>query len=193
MIDSVEFKEYSYKVLKYDKKEEDINELRNIILERFDVEDITLQDAMIDYSFIQSLNYLSDDDKEYREKEINNAITKNLMGRELLYAKAKNQTSSKDFWEDYFAQNPRKRPSKIVYYEGGDPTAALYRWRKDNGIVKKSEEEDFGFSENKKEDEAMNATSEQKRFMSIAEKLIDKRFPINSEWDSDGDEPPLLE
>ncbi len=49
---------------------------------------------------------------------------------------AKNTISSKSFRENYFLQHPKAKPTKIVYYEGDDPTKALKDWQIKNWITK---------------------------------------------------------
>lgn len=158
-----------------DQRPEDLAELRQRLKKEFHIEDAELQGAAMDYSFLRTIKYASDDD--YRQTEIKKAVDDVLMSRELLYPKAKDTVSSKEYWESFFTQQPEQRPSKIVYYHSGDPTAALDNWRTKHKIGKRSKEEDIGFAENKKGDKEMNESAEQQRFMSIAKKLIDERFP----------------
>jgi hypothetical protein len=65
----------------------------------------------------------------------------------------------------------------VVYYSGGDPSAALNAWRKNGGIRKKSADPTFGFSNHEVSSDAPEANNGKERFLSIARKVIDDRFP----------------
>ncbi|MDO8560622.1 MAG: hypothetical protein Q7R91_00185 [bacterium] len=84
--------------------------------------------------------------------------------------------SSQEYWEEYLKQHPDQRPSKIVYYEGDNPTKALNRWRKEQGLTKKSKEENLGFSERHISPDSEIATSGMDRFKSLALEAIDRNF-----------------
>lgn len=179
-VDSGDFSAFADKAMKitgrgeYAQDLKDIEQLRKTLEENFDIKDPALQNTAMKYSFLSDIKYAPDDDR--RQIKIDGTIKEALMAKELLFAKANNPVNSKDYWETFFAQNPKKRPSKIVYYRGGNPTVALDNWRIKNKIGKRAKEEDIGFAENKKEDKEINKNAEQQRFMSIAKKLIDERF-----------------
>ena len=97
------------------------------------------------------------------------------------YKLAQNPIPSEQYWEDYFSKHPDLRPNHIVYYEGGDPTRALYEWREKNGIHKSSGKSDLGFSENQTTKETKNQDETQERFLSIAYRLVDIYFPSTDE------------
>lgn len=56
--------------------------------------------------------------------------------------------SLKIFWENYFSNNLKSKPTKIIYYQDADPTSVLLNWRKEKGINKKAPDKSIGFSEN---------------------------------------------
>ncbi|PIV86296.1 MAG: hypothetical protein COW50_02250 [Candidatus Moranbacteria bacterium CG17_big_fil_post_rev_8_21_14_2_50_41_107] len=115
------------------------------------------------------------EDEKSKYEEI---LTKHFQDSDLSpYKLAENPVSSQQYWEEYFQKHPEARPKHIVYYAGGDPTKALYKWREKNGISKRSGESNLGFSENEVSKKTKNEDETQQRFVSIAHKLIDKRFP----------------
>lgn len=93
------------------------------------------------------------------------------------YEEAKETVSSEEFWERRFAGKPGSRPSKVVYYEGGDPTAALFRFREQHGLAKRADDDDLGFSERRVSDDSAEARSGAERFESMMRAAIDARFP----------------
>lgn len=91
---------------------------------------------------------------------------------------AEETISGQEFWESYFAKHPERKPSKIVYYEGNDPMHALKTWREENGITKKSTGAEVEQrTKNGKGTEAINTSNTAKRFRSIAQSIIDAKFP----------------
>jgi hypothetical protein len=90
---------------------------------------------------------------------------------------AENTVSSREYWEKHFQENPDQRPSKIVYYSGGDPSRALNEWREKNGIVKQTKDPTYGFAEHHVADNSAEANMGKDRFASLARKVIDDRFP----------------
>lgn len=63
--------------------------------------------------------------------------------------RTENAMNSRDYWENYFAQHPGTRPSKIVYYDSNmSPTKALLDWKIKNGIIDKKAAPALGFDEN---------------------------------------------
>jgi len=65
--------------------------------------------------------------------------------------RAENTISSKDYWEKYFTNNPKKRPKHIIYYEGS-PINGIYKFLSDNGIKReggvRENEPLLGFDDN---------------------------------------------
>jgi len=89
----------------------------------------------------------------------------------------KNTVTSREYWENYFLQNPEQRPSKIVYYKSGDPSAALNTWRRQNGIIKKTEDRKYGLPENNVSEASPEENISRDRLAALALKIIDDRFP----------------
>lgn len=90
--------------------------------------------------------------------------------------------SSREYWENYFREHPEQRPKRVIYYEGGDPSRALLEWREDNGLAKKSDNNDFGFPEREVTDGAEDPRANQgyDRFRSLAVRALetfDQRYP----------------
>jgi hypothetical protein len=119
---------------------------------------------------------------------VHHEVENNILGpRQLLYKKADKTVSSKEYWEHYFSQHLDKKPSKIVYYTGGNPTKALRQWQADNGIVKYSADEEsfhMGFNERwteRKGEAPETVTAGRDRFKSLAEKTIDEYFDKKSQ------------
>lgn len=211
LTDSANFSEFADQALKIlgknetHQQQEDIEQLRKTLEEKFSIKDRAMQNAALNYQFLNEIKYTAYEiDDGYRKTKVDKEIKQVLMDKENLYIKAKDTVKSREYWENYFAQNPEKRPSKIVYYKGGDPTAALNKWREEKGILKRSEASDLNFGENKKTDKEINENPEQSRFMSIAKELIEERFPAKKEktlilpideeqLNLDKDEPPLLD
>jgi hypothetical protein len=84
--------------------------------------------------------------------------------------------SSQEYWENYFAQGKVKRPSKIVYYEGENPSLALKKWKTENSLNKNSPTGDMGFTENRINSDSTEARHGLDRFTSIAQEIIDEYF-----------------
>lgn len=90
---------------------------------------------------------------------IQRSIEDSLRENGVLYEKAKDAISSKEFWELYFVQNPDKKPNKIFYYTES-PTLALDEFKKDSFSKNREAKRDFGFSENQvSTDESLNGES----------------------------------
>ncbi len=49
------------------------------------------------------------------------------------YQESEDRIPSKEYWESYFANNPEKKPNKVVYYNSS-PTKALENWMWDHGL-----------------------------------------------------------
>lgn len=64
------------------------------------------------------------------------------------FKKSQHAISSKEYWERYFAIEPKRKPSKIVYYDASlSPSQALWDWKAENGIISKEAEATLGFDE----------------------------------------------
>lgn len=146
-----------------------IDSLRNQLAEKFNITDIKEQRAILDYNFLQ--------DARPDKDELDLLIKKSLGRQGALLVEAKNTVSSREYWEQYFSKHPEQKPSKIVFYQGDDPTKALFAWRKKMGIIKHATEPNLGFSENQVAKDSDEANVDKDRFKSIAMRIIDERFP----------------
>ncbi len=88
---------------------------------------------------------------------------------------APDTVSSREYWESFFKTHPALRPSKIVYYEGDDPTAALNTWRDSHGIEKRTADGRLPI-ENRADRNSPIALHGADRFRSIAAEVIEKHF-----------------
>ncbi|MDI6734504.1 MAG: hypothetical protein QMD50_03405 [Patescibacteria group bacterium] len=135
--------------------------------------------AILNYYNLFNLDIQKKNQEEGREDSfhsVDSVIEGAMKDGGILYAEAKDATSSKEFWEARFAENPARKPSKIVYYKGSSPTWALYEWRDAQGIRKKAKDKDIGFSERYIERDAPQATAGLDRFKVLAEKVIEDHF-----------------
>lgn len=178
--DSPNFDEISNKVLEefgnrdWEKR---LKSFRKILEKDFGIEDERLQTAVLDYSGLREIKnekeFLSENGREDPLHTINATIQEMMREQGILYVEVKDTISSKDFWENYFKENPGNRPSKVVYYEGGDPTAALNNWKPAEKNIK---DKSLGFSERKVLKDSPQATSGMDRFASLAKKVINDYF-----------------
>lgn len=153
---------------------------RQRLEKEFGITDERLQFAILDYHNLLDLDIQKRREEEGRRPDpfqsVDSAIEEALKKEGILYLEAEDTISSKEFWEAYFAKNPAKRPSRVVYYKGADPTSALWRWRKGQGLNKKARDEDMGFSERHIQRSASQATAGLDRFRTLAEKVIEDHF-----------------
>lgn len=135
----------------------------------FGILDKRLQFAILNYNTLQDIGYHPDKIDKYIDEGL---------GREgIYYTEAKQTITSQEYWEQYFVAHPDRRPSKIVYYAGGDPSRAINEWRRENGIVKRTEDKSFGFEGNQVPGDSPEANQHKDRFLELAMKVIDDRFP----------------
>ena len=145
----------------------------------FGITDPDTQEALLDPRLVDKLanTWGQDGEREEYEKIFGEYFHQNA---ENPYELAENTVSSREYWEKHFQENPNQRPSKIVYYSGGDPSRALNEWREKNGIVKRTQDTSYGFAENNVSDSSAEANAGKDRFASLARKVIDDRFPDTS-------------
>ena len=155
---------------------QDRSALAEAAFSEFGITDPETQHALLDPRLIDKLADLwgqEDENEKYK-----NIFTKYFhQNAENPYELAENTISSREFWEKHFQENPDQRPSKVVYYSGGDPSRALNEWREKNGIVKRTEDLTYGFAEHNIADSSAEANVGKDRFASLARKVIDDRFP----------------
>lgn len=140
----------------------------------YGIKDRRLQNSIFDYHTLLSLGGLKNEPINTLTPE--SIIEESLEKSGILFTEAKNTISSKQFWEEYFAKNQSKRPSKIIYYKGEDPTEALRQWRKEHGIEKTTEDNSLGFSERNISRDDPKAVAGLDRFKNLAEKIIEDYF-----------------
>lgn len=142
----------------------------------FGITDPDAQKALLDPCLVDKLAsaWGQEGEKEEYEKLFTEYFHQNAQSP---YELAGDTVSSREYWEKHFQENPDQRPSKIVYYSGGDPSRALNEWREKNGIVKRTEDSTYGFAEHNIADSSAEANVGKDRFSSLARKVIDDRFP----------------
>jgi hypothetical protein len=177
--------------------------------EEFGISDERIQSAVLDYDLLRALSRHEENlaegkgDAEEEEGNIVQQIDGTLKNVGIYFQEAEGTVSSKEYWDKYFSENPDKRPSKIVYYKGQSPTAALYAWREENGLIKTTAETGAVLDEGKVGVKSAEANSGVERFESLAMEVIDKHFgpepppdledippPDDEEPPPDLDEPP---
>jgi len=133
--------------------------------------------AVFNYRFLSAL--ISADTTEIGTDDEINFISSSMKDAGVFYELAHNPVSSREYWEKYFINNPSKKPSKIIYYDGDDPTKAFRSWKTKNRILNRASDFALGFSENSldltRTDNPLVGKGE--RFRSLAMDIIEKRFP----------------
>jgi hypothetical protein len=161
-------------------RSEELNKLEEELKNKFGITDPRLQKALLDYQELFPLTiYKREEMKTGHEDPMHTTdseIREMMRSQGVLYIEAKDAISSKDFWENYFKEHPDKRPSKIVYYEGQDPTEALIHWREERDIGKEVKDEHLGFPEHFVSSESPEAKSGIDRFYSLANKAIEDYY-----------------
>ena len=167
-----------YLASNYQERLNKLEPFRQRLEQEFRITDLRLQSAILNYDNLHSLiTYKKmDPDEEKRFHMIDGRIEGALKEEGIYYLEANDAISSKEFWEAYFAKNPSKRPTKIVYYKGADTTGAFRQWRMEQGIDKKVDNGDMGFSERHIERSAPRATVGLDRFRILAEQVIEDHF-----------------
>lgn len=110
-------------------------------------------------------------------------IEQALRHQSILYKETSDPVSSHDYWEEYFTQQPDRRPSKVVYYQGADPTEALHRWQNESLRHRQAPSPDLGFPERVANRTGVIENEGIERFDALAQDIIDQYFPaaLNSE------------
>ncbi len=111
---------------------------------------------------------------------LDGAVNKILESSGARFLEAKNTVSSEEYWQNYFSEHTDLRPSKVVFYEGDDPSKALTAWKQKMGLTKTNKAENMGFAERRFTD-TDGAGFGSDRFESMAQKVIDERFPEQEE------------
>src|SRR3989338_3396935 len=162
-----------------DKKRQLLESFRDKLEQEFGITDMRLQMAILSYNCLLDLTIRvksrANGETDPRHS-IDSGIGDVLSQAGIFYNEASDPINSKDFWEAYFTKNPNKRPSKIVYYRGTDPSQAFWQWRREQGIDKKAKDKDIGFSDRHVDRDAPEATAGLERFRTLATKVIEDRF-----------------
>lgn len=157
------------------KNDSDFENARKIISEQMGVTDTTIQNILLDYDSVRSLDYLRSrkekEDLDQRQTDIE--LYKILRSNQAIFERPDDTVSSKEYWEKYFDEHPDIKPSKIVYYKGGDPTQGLQQWKRDHGLMKSSES---GELKSLGEIDVPKVTKGMERYKSLAHDAIDKYF-----------------
>lgn len=133
--------------------EGEITQLKSRLAGEFGITDPRLQEVLIVPRALIPLDGYKIDEAEGVGDFLGNPISlgdkiqETLQPTGALFEEADNPVASKEFWERYFLEHPDHKPSKIVYYTGGDPTGGMIRWREENGLSQRNDEKDLGFSE----------------------------------------------
>lgn len=199
MVDSKDFLDFASKAIatvgrlhySYDNfikgrlKEKEASQLAPLCQEledKFGLSDKRLQFAALDYQALYDLTVRLDNRSSGVEEtffSIEDDIGSALKRAGVFFQEADDPISSQEFWENYFRNNLKARPNKVIYYENSDPTAALVNWRKQVGINKKAPDGSLGFSENLISNDSDLANSGIERFKNIAKKVIDNYYDNN--------------
>ncbi len=151
------------------------------------VTDERLRDALVTYragmelplskeSLMASRGDLINQNNLVYELQVLDQRIEGLLSDEGIYYKqAPDMISSKDYWEQYFKDNPQERPSKIVYYTQSDPTRALRAWKEQEGLSKTSQ--DNPFAKRQSDLDAEGAHVMKDRFESVLSETVDYLFP----------------
>ncbi len=143
------------------------------LVDEFGITDNRLQLAMMEPATLSDMLSCNQD-----PNKINHVINETLKTKGILFKETKNPVPSQKFWENYLTQQPTKTPLKIVYYKGGDPTTAVNAWREQNGLIKRSTDDNLGFPERSVERDSPEATVGHDRFTAIAQKIFDYHYPV---------------
>jgi len=169
------------------------------LAQEFGLKDERLQAAVLDYQFLSAMEIakarlpLGGYDEEEARERISADIEGALKSQGIFFEEAEDAVSSKEYWEKYFSDNPDKRPSKIVYYRGQDPTAALHRWREENGLLKTVDDAGVRLDGKKVGVKSPEANPGMDRFESLAMEAIDRHFGPEPPPDDEDVPPPDTE
>ncbi len=184
-VNSEDFDTWAEKILDFQEKNgreapQAKNELTVILAEKYNIKDPKLQQALSDPVFLYDMRLQKkiDADNKRGDTFLSGSLPERIFNYirkvNLLYQETSSTIPSQQYWEKYFTDHPEHKPSKIVYYSGGDPTKALKAWR---GGFKKSKEPDIGFPEHRVDMDSAEAMRGSDRFRDLASKAIEKYFP----------------
>ncbi len=177
-----EIQESSYKPEGREELYKRIIPIRDKVKKITRIDDDRILAKLLGYTDLKSLHYANLKQEEWARVGERNFVIEAIVEKSGAgFVEAKNTISSKNYWEKYFQEHPEQRPSKIIYYKGGDPSDALNEWRRKSGIVKRTNDPTYGFSENRIDNRDVSLYQDRDRFSSLALKIIDDRFPEHTE------------
>ncbi len=170
-------------------KAHELSSFRDRLEAQYGIADRRLQNALCDASFLrirQIHRELEEQGKPDPGQTAEEHIRNVLKEAGIYYEEAEQTITSQEYWEAYFEEHPDEQPSKIVYYTGGNPTAALQNW-KEHSEAKRNKIGDF-FPDKKVNSSSPQATAGMDRFRSLAEKVIEDFYrgkTVNPETPND--------
>jgi len=171
--------------------------IRDKIKDASGIMDDRILKRIFNYSNAQSLKYANAEPSEdERSRKMNFEIDQILEQSGTRFVEAQNAVSSEEYWNQYFATHPGKKPSKVVFYSGGDPTKAMRDWKRQHGLTKESADKSAGFKEHvamSQEEQLVSIQERTNRFESLARAVIDEKYPEIgiSEVQKEEQPPPL--
>lgn len=153
--------------------------IRDRIKELSGIDDDRVLSQIIDY---HAAGNLTDSSDFGRAPAIGNILERSGTR----YVEAKETISSQEFWEAHFAEHPEQRPSKIEYYKGDNPTAALLSWKKRHGLTDAGSESSYDVGGKTNVD--THASEDKDRFRSIGKKIIEENFVNGPQTLKEGEE-----
>jgi hypothetical protein len=100
-----------------------------------------------------------------------------MRGAGFYFETVSESVSSREFWENYFKENPESRPSKIVYYDVSlSPSDALSSWKKRYGLTKTHKSGDLGKSESSVRPSSEYANEGGEAFRELVSEIADEHF-----------------
>lgn len=155
--------------------------IRDKIKETSGIVDDRILKRIFNYTNARSLKYANTESSEdERGRKINLEIDQILQQAGTRFVEAQNTVSSEEYWNQYFATRPDKKPSKVVFYSGGDPTKAMRDWKQQYGLTKESADKSVGFKEHvatSQEEQIDSVRERANRFESLARVVIDEKYP----------------
>ena len=155
-----------------------LNNFKKRIEEIVETKDPRIVNMFFLYDSLLSLN------KIYEGNVDTKKLTKDMLYIQGLYFKeAEDSVRAEEYWESYFSENPKSRPSKIVYYEQSDPTTALLKWIENKNLKGGFQEVAKDFEKNRvskgKTEKPEHLSHISERFKKLFEKVIDYHYQNN--------------
>jgi hypothetical protein len=142
--------------------------------QKIGINDEKILHTILDYRFLFSLR-VANVNGEPAERAINNR----LLDERTRYKRPGVTISSQEYWENYFNKNPELKPSKLIFYSGGNPSGALEEWLSRNGLRQIEKTSDFpehSLLDRNRGDLPAPVNEDIKRFKDIALRAIRNHF-----------------